>query len=280
MGKHFFTPQDVLLGFQYKLWNDDRLGRIGVHELAPAKRERESAGTMDLRPAALVTSELVFSCNSSLFLHPQACHFTLPCPLQTSTRSFFLCLCKSPPHKQHRAHPAAAQSFESFRTQVGIKNSSLSSSHWPWFQGLKSLRWGCETLHHDCHHIFFPPPLPLRFLPSLITGDDLPHSPALSDREILWPSPSTSSLLLVDCLCVYRSGLGEMKCHDLITANPLFSLSCTLCNSHGDKGMIQTFHGRKCEKPACEKVKLLFWWLLMAGGIIAGWKEGWRVKYT
>lgn len=102
------------------------------------------------------------------------------------------------------------------------------------------------------------PPLPLRFLPSLITGDDLPHSPALSDREILWPSPSPSSLLLVDCLCVYRSGLGEMKCHDLITANPLFSLSCTLCNSHGDKGMIQTFHGRKCEKPACEKVKLLF----------------------
>lgn len=171
MGKHFFTPQDVLLGFQYKLWNDDRLGRIGVHEMAPAKRERESAGTVDLRPAALVTSELVFSCNSSLFLHPQACHFTLPCPLQTSTRSFFLSLQVSTSQTaQGSSGSSTAQSFESFRTQVGIKDSSLSSSHWPWFQGLKSLRWGCETLHHDCHHI--PPSLLFLsvFFPLLLLG--------------------------------------------------------------------------------------------------------------
>lgn len=170
MGKHFFTPQDVLLGFQYELWNDDRLGRIGVHELAPAKREGESAGTVDLRPAALVTSELVFSCNSlppspGLSLHSAMSSsdehsLLLSLSLQVSTSQT----------AQGSSSSSTAQSFESFRTQVGIKDSSLSSSHWPWFQGLKSLRWGCETLHHDCHHIF-PPLLFLSvFFPLLLLG--------------------------------------------------------------------------------------------------------------
>lgn len=57
-------------------------------EIAAARRGRASADTLDLRPAVLVTSELVCSCSSSLFHPPQACHFTLPYPLQLSTPSF------------------------------------------------------------------------------------------------------------------------------------------------------------------------------------------------
>lgn len=68
----------------------------------------------------------------------------------------------------------------------------------------------------------------------LITGDD-PHRGSAGEESSLaagrlWNGP------------------GETEWRDLITPSPLFSLSCTLCNRRGDKGMIQAFHRRKCEK--------------------------------
>lgn len=128
-------------------------------------------------------------------------------------------------------------------TRAGITAQSSSSSRRPRFSAARPLHRAPSS-----SSLFLLPGMTrLAALGSVTEKSSVP-SAGLSFRP---RSPA-------DCLCVCRSGPGEMKWRDLITPSPLFSLSCTLCNSHGDKGMIQAFHGRKCEKPACEKVKLLF----------------------
>lgn len=212
-----------------------------------------SGDTLDPRPAVLVTSELVSSCSSRLVLPRPV---TLLCHILFS-QALLPSLLPLQDTDQTASQATQCTSLQGFPYTTRNKGSESE------FQSLTlvSSKASTETVRPFTTATvtsYPPPPPPLRLPLFLITGDDPPHSPGFSDREILQPSPSPSSLLLVDCLCVYQSGPTEMKCHDLITQNPLFSLSCTLCNSHGDKGMIQAFHGRKYEKPACEKVKLLF----------------------
>lgn len=236
------------------------------------QKKRVKEDTLNPRPVVLVTCE-------------QPCLF-LPRPVTSLCHILFSqalpsTLCVSAPRWPNRLTSSTQLTRRRLCSILqGLLYTSRNERSKFEFQSLTSVSSKAsieaETLHHCCHYILVSVSFPLL----------LPGMTRLAALQAQWPRNPVAAAAAVPrhphrCKIVSVStGVASEKWSAVISSRqtPLFSLSCTLCNSHGDKGKIWAFHGRKYEKPGCEKVKLLFWWLLMAGGIIAGWKERWRVK--